>query len=315
VHLDHNQEALITRYLLGQLPPEQGDTIEERFFADSEYLEQILAAEDNLVDDYVADRLTARDRRDFEQHWLLGAERHRDVSVARLTRALISESPAGTNIANRPVTLNARGTKRFDRTRWIALAAAVALVACSGWLYIRLTQLRGELDTFRSARAALEADLTRLRRGVDRDRERLESVEAALRRERQEPDAQPRATISHENAPVSVVSFALVARPTRAGERYEPLLIPRTIRTVELQIAVPSEAERPAYAAFIRTPEGGEVWSASGIRARLGPERVVALTVPVAALRDGDYVVTVRAHAVDGATETVDSRAFSIRRR
>ena len=50
---DLNNEKLISRYLLGELSEEQQVEIEDRAFADKEYLASITAVENDLIDEYV----------------------------------------------------------------------------------------------------------------------------------------------------------------------------------------------------------------------------------------------------------------------
>jgi hypothetical protein len=54
-------------YLLGLLPDDEAARLEEEYFADAPAFEAMLAAEDELVDDYVAGALSETDRRAFEQ--------------------------------------------------------------------------------------------------------------------------------------------------------------------------------------------------------------------------------------------------------
>jgi anti-sigma factor RsiW len=85
-----NNEKLIAQYLLGELPEEQQVEIEDRAFADKEYLASITAVENDLIDEYVRNELSQTQRQRFESRFLASAERRvcegacrRDVSSAR----------------------------------------------------------------------------------------------------------------------------------------------------------------------------------------------------------------------------------------
>ena len=56
---DLNNETIIARYLLGELSDEQQIEIEDRAFADKSYLASITAVENDLIDEYVRNELSA----------------------------------------------------------------------------------------------------------------------------------------------------------------------------------------------------------------------------------------------------------------
>lgn len=51
--MEATNEQSITRFLLGELPEDERQNIEERFFADNSFYEQVLAVQEELADDYV----------------------------------------------------------------------------------------------------------------------------------------------------------------------------------------------------------------------------------------------------------------------
>src|SRR5574338_279096 len=89
-----NQEKLISQYLLGELPEEQQVEIEDRAFADKDYLACITAVENDLIDEYVRGELSGDDRQRFESRFLASSERRKRVEFAKAFRIVVSESPA-----------------------------------------------------------------------------------------------------------------------------------------------------------------------------------------------------------------------------
>src|SRR5215470_2534384 len=89
-----NDEKLISRYLLGELPEEQQVEIEDRAFSDKDYLASITAVENDLIDEYVRGELSAADRQRFETRFLASAERRKRVEFAKALRTVVSESAA-----------------------------------------------------------------------------------------------------------------------------------------------------------------------------------------------------------------------------
>jgi hypothetical protein len=80
-------EDLLARYLLGELTEEEQVRVEEQAFSDPETLAQMLAVENDLVDEYVRGELPDEARRRFELKFLNSAERRQKIEFAgTLTR-------------------------------------------------------------------------------------------------------------------------------------------------------------------------------------------------------------------------------------
>jgi hypothetical protein len=97
---DLNNERLIARYLLGDLPEEQQVAIEDRAFADKDYLALVTAVENDLIDDYVNRDLSATERRQFETRFLASSERRKRVEFAKA----LARVPVAAPVPERTVT-------------------------------------------------------------------------------------------------------------------------------------------------------------------------------------------------------------------
>lgn len=87
---DPSKEAVIRRYLLGDLPEDLQLEIEERAFEDQQYTLAIEEAENDLIDEYIQGGMSERERRQFESLFFNSAERRRKLKFAR-TLSLMSE--------------------------------------------------------------------------------------------------------------------------------------------------------------------------------------------------------------------------------
>jgi hypothetical protein len=95
-------------YLLGKCKEEtEKEKIEERLMLDEDYFQQLLLQEDELIEDYIDDELSADERKRFESHFLIPVERREKVKVARLLKSYPGENaepivePAGENTARK----------------------------------------------------------------------------------------------------------------------------------------------------------------------------------------------------------------------
>src|SRR5262245_6158847 len=87
-----SNEAWQVKYLLGNLTDEEQVEVEDRAFADADYLRALEATEADLIDSYVRGQLSQADRRGFEFRFLTSPERRRKVEFARALATIGSES-------------------------------------------------------------------------------------------------------------------------------------------------------------------------------------------------------------------------------
>jgi hypothetical protein len=61
---------LMRRYLLGELPEKEAERIEETYFDDDDLFAGLLAAEDDLIEEYLHGGLARGERQQFEMRFL-----------------------------------------------------------------------------------------------------------------------------------------------------------------------------------------------------------------------------------------------------
>jgi hypothetical protein len=144
--MEHGEDQKTIRlYLLGELAEERQRRLEESFLTSNDLFEELLIAEDELVDEYAADHLDEHERTRFEEHFLSTPDR---VQKLRFTRAFkkhvaaatAKESPASTGDNPQPSSWK-RWLPTFLRTRnpilSFSLATALLLIPLVGlWLII-----------------------------------------------------------------------------------------------------------------------------------------------------------------------------------
>jgi hypothetical protein len=81
---DTEQQKSIMQYLLGQARPEDVSSLEERLVTESEFYDELLMAEDELIDQYLSGDLSESERNSFERHFLLTPERQRKMRFGKV---------------------------------------------------------------------------------------------------------------------------------------------------------------------------------------------------------------------------------------
>lgn len=87
-----DEQSKLRKYILNDIGDEERSAIEERLLAEDEYFEEVLIAEENLIQDYADGKLDAADRERFEKCFLSFEENRQKVRFARALRKYVNES-------------------------------------------------------------------------------------------------------------------------------------------------------------------------------------------------------------------------------
>src|SRR3982750_2225522 len=131
-------EKVFVKYLLGSLSEAQEVEVEDRAFADPDYLTALQAAEADLIDDWVRGELSSSERRAFEVRFLASPARRSKVEFARALAAVTAESVQRERPASR-MTLFTLVRAWSPGLRFAAGLAALLFVAGPWWLLTQNT--------------------------------------------------------------------------------------------------------------------------------------------------------------------------------
>jgi hypothetical protein len=109
-------------YLLGRLPAEARDQMDDEYFTDRETFEEMLAAENDLVDEYVRGQLSGSDRKAFEREYLNTPEGRQKVALARTLVQYVDAS----------APLAVRRQPFWMRPVWVVCFTCVLLTVAAG---------------------------------------------------------------------------------------------------------------------------------------------------------------------------------------
>jgi len=130
--LDSQDRQEIRLYLLGQLGLERdSQRVEERMLTESDYCEELLVVEDELIDEYISGSLTPDERDKFERHFLSAPERVRKLKFTRVFSDYVADAREA-QTPPPPARRNLPAVLRPLFTPWFrAAAVAAVLVVCS----------------------------------------------------------------------------------------------------------------------------------------------------------------------------------------
>jgi hypothetical protein len=312
-------EQNIRQYLLGELSELEQVDIEDRAFEDQRVLEQILAVEQDLIDDYVSGDIPEERRQNFQQHFLASAERRKKIAFAKALAAVVNETPVPTiQVATSP-SWRTKLAVFFARpvTAYSFAAASLLLLFVGSWLVVDRVRLRSEIAQLRTAQESQTAQNRQLAK--DLANERLQNQELLANRgtppqQTPTPEIQPKSP-QPPTTPTSPVVVALSLLPglSRGSNSIPQLAIAKDVSLVRLQIGIDPQENYRRYRVELRTENGRQVLAQGNLSARVGSHgRSIPLSVPASALGNGRYELTLKGITESGTTEDVGFYYFDV---
>ncbi len=282
-----NQENLIARYLLGELPTADADALELRLLAETDFADEMQAVEYELIDRYVRNQLHAAERNRFETHYLATRLHRERLATARellqaadeFTVAMPARETYAAVGAERVVWWQALfATPAFAWSSGVALALLGAMVI---WLLLERGRLLNQLQAQQQRTLNLESEITQLRQTTE-----------PLLVQKSTASPTPVASASDGSPKKSAKVFAFSLNPLllRSGAAPQQLVIPREAAQVSLTMQVEPDAARQ-YQIVLRTVKGATVLNQRGLRAH-GAKANLDVSLPVAKLPPDDYLLT-----------------------
>lgn len=246
------------RYLLGDASDEECQQIEQDYLEHDEAVDRIAAAEDDLIEDYLSERLNPSERDRFEQAYL-SAPHHR-IRVETIRRLTAQASRIGTAHPKKARVLS--WTRVRHHGPWLALAASLLVVASIAfWRFAPFGTRPAEIV------------------------------------ERQTPPPAVAPQEQTTSTPPSVPRlFAVTISPAavRGGAEQANIVIPAGTDSVVIRFESDvNDRGLTARRASIQTVAGGALWQGPVTTESDPPPGTVArIDVPAATLPPDDYLVT-----------------------
>ncbi|MFN7945550.1 MAG: hypothetical protein U0Z53_09370 [Blastocatellia bacterium] len=302
----------IIRYVTGELNEEERQEIEQMYFSDPQFLSEVEAVTDDLVDDYLRGEMAGDVRLQFEQLLRVNPTLRERVAFSRTLLHLIDATA-------RPVSEPRRS---FAAGLWTNLAAmfswrllpataiATAIITLCGLWYMTSRQ------TAPQPTARLESSPSPSIRQEDRPglTTSPSAVQAPARSDGP-PQTLPRSIsprpLSPRNSP-SLATFFLPVDVVRGDENKPEFPVPSQTQTIALQLELPNGAAGPFQVALqTRSGEIIQRWDNLTVQ-RQQTTPVVTLKLPASRLKATDYVVTLSRLVSGGSPVTIHNYLFSI---
>jgi hypothetical protein len=303
-------EILMRRYFLGDLPQEERDRLENRYLADGEIFEELIATEHDLIDAYVRGELTDDERRKFELEYFKSPQRRQKVGFARALNqvsALANQAVVSQTASPWKKVWAAFSVQQMI-PQWALGAAAVMIVASGSLLMMQNYRLGVALQQGVEGQAAL-------RREEDTLRQHIAELEGNSKD--QFHKTQEGSQIAKLETPMGPeVTLMLTPDIARGLERPQnTLTLPTNTSHLRFQLMLDRD-EYKTYEAVLMTVERKEVLVGKALQGhKIRGNFVVTWRLSADLLPSGDYVVQLKGQPAAGSLEDVESYSFRVLRR
>lgn len=288
-------EDTLKRYLLGSLEARERSRIEEDYFANADFFEELVSTENDLIDSYVRGELPDAERQQFERQYAAKHQQDRLEFAKALARSAKSKQETIATTVKPSWSWNARFfPMRQPKLAWGLVFAAIVFGGLLGWqnrrLRMELRDAQAKTAQIRQEEASLHEQIATLGSKLERGGEASNDISQL-----EEPADLP---------------FRILPGATRSGNVGNDLSLPRTADWIRLELVLTRD-EFKTYEAVLQTPEGREVLRANKLTSSSsGGRRVVHWRIPSRSIPTGDYELRLSGQAAGGSVEEVESYSF-----
>lgn len=318
---------MATNYLLGKLSEPERQKIAERYFAEDDFFDQLLEAENDLFDRYVRGQLTDDERVAFENylerlpdgaHKIAVATALMEVAEERAALAVNEEVAAQASRWRSLSTLISMSGPAFQ---YELAVTAIALLAGAVWLFTQSWQLRRENEQLRSQLAqrvagqeAARQRMQTLERQITERQKRADQLLEELENEKQRGAEQAQEIARLQSLPSPIVSMFLTPA-SRDFSAPDTLFLKGDTKYVTLTVRLRSDEQYTGRPATFQTAEGQQVQPLAGRQVRspkLG--KAVVFRLDAGRLTETTYKLTLTLKAEDGLEISPDYYFTVVRR-
>jgi len=309
--LDNSE--LAKRFLLGNVSESERAEIEDSFLAQDDVYQELLIAEDDLIDAYVRGELPASERELFER-WC-SASQHRRERVEFAKTLLNSDSQKAAAVVSASMPQGPVSWWRSLARAFITRRPALSFAFAAALLAIVLGGLWLWMDRQRTRRPPQQAQTMPPTPVTPSE---LSTPFATAKQQQPTRDEEnsnrtPARETPKRTAPV-IATFTLLPGLVRSENGAGPLVLPAGVTEVRLRLTLEGEAYKK-YRATLSTPEGSKVWSRELTNGSSTKSAQLALSIPADLLKVGDYVLGLSGANAGGKWQGVADYSFRISRK
>ena len=275
------EDQYLVRYLVGALPAEEADRLDQLSIADDDFAWRLREVENDLVDSYVRSELGDETHAGFKAFYMATAARRQKVQFAQGLRQFEATNARAERAAKLSKS-RAPLWGLFSRSRIASHAAmsfaALAMFLIAGYLLVQNTHLRREISDGRAQYQSVD--------------QRARNLENQLKAKRTD-DAQTQKPAIADVSQLKVVSL-LLPPPSRGLASLQTVIVHPQTDLVILLLTLES-ADFSGYRVTLKDPATNRVlWRSPELEpASAGEKSVVSVNFPANLLRQQNYIAEI----------------------
>lgn len=277
---------MLVRYLLGALTAEEENRIEEQFFADDEFFEELLVVEDALMDAYVQGELDEDERAEFKNYITSSPQKLSDLGF---TRGLLEDAASMRDAVKYKEKIIARRslvpTHFLQRFPIYALTAFLVLCGLCAYLIFLTSDLRGKVD-------------------------RLGGEVSALQDARRQPG---NGGSTYPSNIVATLELSMTNASRGAGAM-PTVELSQEAQQLRIITGVGNDPRQQGYLVTVSTPEGGDVWRGIALSSdQIDPDRL-SIFIPAERFKNEVYTLKLERIDRDNQLHYIGEYSFRVKR-
>jgi hypothetical protein len=274
-------DALLRQFLLAKVDDEERQRIESLFLIDSFTKDRVLAAEQELIDDYLENRLSTGDREMFLSLYGDTAAQRRKLRIANSIREWAVNQPLTPPVTPQPAIsmwsrLRARLRPRRVLLIPIVVTATVVIVVAVLWVNSRRAERQRQY-------LAVQQELVDLN-----SPSRLHEV------------------------PPQVSLLTLKPGSVRSVEPEPELKRPPNSSVAELRLLWMQREEYPTYEVVVRWPGDGPSYTIPNLTADKENGKIIRVRLPAHLLVRGNHQIELKGISADGTKSPAEIYSFTV---
>lgn len=310
-------EENIRKYFLGEMGKAEAETLEESLFYDKNLFSQAEMIENEIIDDYLQNRLSESARNSFEKNYPITEDRRVKIKSSKEFFRAVQETPSELIIAETKSSFWYSVFESYQFSKIFAFGAAAAVIitvaVISIWLNRQNKQeIAGQQNT---TQTPVTGNENKILQNVSIANSNIGNTSnIKLPEPSNEPVKTPKITPSPDtksSPPIKIeektkpifASFTLLPGVLRAGGE-QTIKISSQTNKVILRLALPENAVKyETYRAIVKTVDGQTIFASSNLTS-------INLIIPADKFRNETYVIFLEGIPASKPAESVAEYIF-----
>lgn len=306
------------------MPSDEQEQVEELLLTREEFYEELLIIEDELVDDYLRDKLSADEQKNFRQHFLSTPERYEKLRVARaLKRYLDQRAATETDTESKPASWwrALPGYLSFPQMR-VALPAMMILIAVAlgAFWIIKKSRQQQPVEVAREVSSPPQVSPSiasippnrNIPEAIETNQTPVQVAEGGATNRNGSQERRPEKVLRNPPARTPALAVTLIPGMLRSAGSMQEVNLSSGEERLQLKLSLTSDDYRQ-YRAALQTAAGRDILFRDNLKRSNTPQGpAVILTVPTTLLSPGEYRLTLSGTTPDKTFEIAAQYYFKI---